>query len=465
LNVTVTDQPGCKKEVHLEIPAERVRLESDRVIAEIARRVSLPGFRPGHVPRSVIKIRFQKEVRDEVVSQLLPDALGEVIRQKALKVVGKPEIDSLKFGDDESLDVKIVLEVVPEFPLSDYKNLSVTKRVYKVTDKEVDDTIEALRRQHAELVPVEDRASQTGDIVTINLEGGIEDPARPGEVEQVSDYDVDIELDDRSMKEFVAALTGVRAGESREFTVDYPADYRPPRLAGRRVSYKADIVSVRMKELPELEDEFAQSVSESYETMETLRAAVVHRLEESAGHKTKEGFETGLMDELVNRNQFEVPGIAVEKQIDSRMKMFVRQMASRGIDPRKLKVDWEALRESNRVQAEREVRGFFILSQIADTEKIEVSEAELNQELERVAAGTEHSVAALKARLTKENALDSMKEQIRNRKALEFVISSADIRLIEVEGLDGGDGSSGGRQEANDERAAETVRDDIVGSN
>jgi trigger factor len=444
LNVTINDQEGCKKQVRLIIPGEKVRAESDKIVGDLARRVSLPGFRPGHVPKSVIRTRFQKEVRDEVISQLLPAALRDAIREHELKVVGEPELDGgIKFDDDDSMDVTFVVEVAPEFMLSDHKNLSITKTVHTISDRDVDNTIQRLRRQHAELVPVEDRPSQHGDTVTAAMKGRIEDLQQPGEPKEISEPELEVDLDEHAMKEFTGALTGVVAGDTREFTVDYPADYGSERLAGKRVAYTAEVTAVRLKELPEVDDEFAQLVGNGCKTIAELRQRIRTELDHAAEHETKEKFESAVMEALVARNQFAVPEYAVERQMDQRMRTMIRQMAARGIDARKLKLDWEALRESHRERAEREVRGLFILARIAELEKIDVTEAELNDELEKAAAG--QSVAALKARLTKENGLDSIKEQIKHRKALELVVSSADIRTVEVEGLGGTDSGGEGR--------------------
>src|SRR2546423_8872551 len=174
MNITVTDQENCKKQLHLEIPGEVVRAETDKVAGNLARQMNIPGFRPGHAPKSVVKTRFRKELRDEVVSHLLPESLQKAISDKDLKVIGEPAIDDLKFGDDDAINVTITVSVKPEFELGDYKGLPLTKRVYKIRDEDVDKEIERLREAQAELVPVEDRGAQAGDIVTVSLVGRIE---------------------------------------------------------------------------------------------------------------------------------------------------------------------------------------------------------------------------------------------------------------------------------------------------
>ncbi|HEX8090937.1 MAG TPA: trigger factor, partial [Blastocatellia bacterium] len=458
MNITVTDQEKCKKQLRVEIPGDAVRAETDKVATELARQVTVPGFRRGHVPKSIVKTRFKKELRDEVLSHLLPHSLSDAITEKNLRVIGEPSIENLNFGDDESIDVTFTVDVVPEFQLSNYKSLPLTKRVYKIRDEDVEKTIEQLREGQAELVPVEDRGAQSGDIVTANItgqfepaaqavaEGGQEpagDEAQPGsgeetsrQDEEVKQQDIEIEVGGRGvLKEFTDALAGARPGDTRTLTVEYPADYKPEQYAGRRLNYAAEVTALRVKEMPAADDEFAQSVGEDFKSLNELRADIRSKLEHEAVHRTDAELRAAVMEQLIDRNRFEVPEFIVEKQINSRLQTFFRQLTSQGIDPRQLKIDWEDIREAQREQAEREVRGTFILGSISEAEKIEVSEDEINQELEQYAESMNQSIDSLKARLTKEGALDSIREQVRNRKALDLVIASAEIRTEEVEGL------------------------------
>ena len=438
--------------MRLEIPGDAVRAETDKIATELARRVSVPGFRPGHVPKSVVKTRFRKELRDEMLSQLLPHSLGDAIREKELKVIGEPSVEDLKFKDDESIDVTFNVEVAPEFTLSNYKELPLTKRVYKIRDEDVESTIERLRQGHAELVPVEDRPSQTGDIVTVNLTGKVESESEEqAAVDDINQQDLEIELGSSGVfKEFTDELTGVKAGDQKAFAVTYPADYKPEQYAGRRVNYNGEVTAVRFKELPAADDEFARSVSEEFNSIDELRADIRSKLERDAEQRTEGEFRSGTMEKLVDRNRFDVPEYVVEKQIDARMKALFRQMAGQGMDPRLLKIDWATVRDSHRERAEREVRGSFILDNIAQTEKLDVDEEELSREIKSYAESMGQTEESVRARLTKENSLDSIREQVRHRKALDLVIASAEIRTEDVEGPGAGDSAAGEGEPADD---------------
>jgi trigger factor len=335
----------------------------------------------------------------------------------------------------------------------------LTKRVYKIRDEDVESTLNGLRERNAELVPVEDRPSQLGDLVTVNLTGEIEpktETAAAGEEggtpasEELSikQQDIEIELGGKGvLKEFTDALTGTKPGDMRDFAITYPGDYKPEQYAGRNVSYTAEVTAVRLKELPGADDEFAQGIGE-FKTIEELRADIRAKLEHEGEHRSDSELRSALMEQLVDRNRFEVPDYIVEKQMDSRLNTFVRQLAAQGLDPRSLKIDWDDLREAQRERAEREVRGSFILDRIAEAEKVEVPDAEVDHEISQLAERSGVTVDVLRARLTKEGSLDSIKEQVRNRKALDLVIASADTRIEEVEGLGGDELTAGAGERA-----------------
>src|SRR5262249_34475705 len=347
-------------------------------------------------------------------------------------------------------DLTISLEVVPEFELSNYKSMPVRKRVYKIRDIDVDNVVEAMRMNHAQLVPVEDRPAQIGDIVGASLSTRLmddnEEVAEAGESER---KEIRLELGGREvLQEFTDALTGTKIGENKQFTVTYPADYKASQFAGKTYEYNAEVTGILVKELPDLDDQFAQVVNEDFKTMADLRDAARKDLEEKAGHRTEDELRNAVMDQLIERNRFDVPEAAVEEAINARISTLVRGLAAQGVDPQKLQVDWDELREANRDRATKEVRAAFILDRIADTENIEASDEELDNQLNELAENSGQSVDQIRARLTKNGTLDRLREQIRNRKVLDLVISAADIKIEEVEGPGNDESESAGEQDA-----------------
>src|SRR5262249_10507156 len=366
------------------------------------------GFRPGHVPKSVVKTRFRKELRDEVVSQLLPQAFGDAVKERDLKVVGEPGLDELSFGDDESIKVLFSFEVAPSFELSDYKNIDLIKPVYKVTDEEVNNAIDSLRDKQAELVPVEDRPSAAGDIVTVNIEGRIAPAERdsptegdsPGQAEakseQLSRREYDVNLGGEGvLTEFTSALTGKAAGDTTNFSVEYPADHTTNSIAGRHVDYTGEVIAVRRKQLPELDDEFAASVGDEFKTVDHLKAHIRQDLEKHATQRTTMELQQAARDLLLDTNRFDVPVVMIEQQMDTFLKSFARQMAQHYGNPGQLKIDWQAIRESQRDRAEKSVRWAFIMNKIALLEKIQATDEEVDTEIEMLAQAANKAPAVI----------------------------------------------------------------------
>ena len=445
MNATVTDQGNCKKQVLLEIPSEEVRQKIDKVAEDLGRSVRVSGFRPGHVPKSVIKTRFRKELRDEVSSQLLPPAFEEAMRENGLKLVGKPALDAISFGDDESIKATFNVDVAPEFDLAEYKKIPLTKHVYKVTDAHVDEAIDHLRKQQAELVPV-DRPAQAGDNVQVDIKGefvtspidpnapaGEEKPPAKPEDSEIKEQELSIVLGGEGvLEEFTKVFTGASAGETKTFTVTYKEDHPVSRFAGKTVRYTAEVSAVRVVELPELDNEFAASVNESFESMDALRAHVRQDLETTMADRTDSEIRAAAIAELLSRNRFQVPDFLVDHQTETRFRSLIRGLQSRGVNVRDPKLDIEALMQGQRPLAEDEVRTAFILGKIVEAENLQSSEQELDDEIEDIAAASGSSVESMRANLTKRDALDSIKEQIERRKALDFVIASADITVEEA---------------------------------
>ncbi|HEY7543347.1 MAG TPA: trigger factor [Blastocatellia bacterium] len=441
MNITITDQANCKKEVRLQLSSETVRAETDKTAADLARRVNIPGFRPGHVPTSVIKSRFRKDLRNQVAANLLPDAINLAAKEKNLRIVGQPSLDEFNFGDDESLNATFTIEIAPEFELASYKNIPLRRRVYKVKDEDVDREIERLRERHAELVPVEDRPAQIDDIVTANLKGHFvkeessEAEAAKSDDDKIDEPDTEILLVEEGInKQFADALAGAQVGETRRFTVSYPEDYSHKEVAGRKVDYEAEVTAIRFKELPPLDDDFARSVSDEFNTLDELRADIRSHLEKQSEDLTKRALEKAALDYLLDRHRFDLPQKVVEDQMNSKLKSLLSRLNIEGLDLRRL--DVEKLREPFRAEAERDVRASFIIDRIIEAEGIEASDEEVDKEISHLAEHMGQSAAQLKARLTRDEALDSIRFQIKNRKALDLVIDSADIQIEEVEGLD-----------------------------
>ncbi len=431
MKTELVDHSLTRKELKIEIDAERVRAEYDRVSDRYAAQANVPGFRKGHAPRSVVRQRFKHEIRGEVVQNLVPQAIQDAINERELDVIGEPDIH---LANDEGLDklgqvplsLHAHVEVLPEIELGTYKGLEVARRVRPVTDETVAEWLGQLRESSASLQPVEDRASELGDTVTVDFLGKYIEPQEPDDINVEA---VDVVLGgDGVVPEFNDNLLGVRADDVKTFRIKYPEDFTSQGLAGKEIEYTATVTAVRRKELPELDDEWARSLGDELESLSDLRAKLRQDMELRAKFEADQRMRDELMRQLVAAHQFEVPDTLVKSQARRLLEATVRDMMQHGLDPRRPDFNWESMEGMFEGQATEDLRGSILLERIADAEEIDVTDEEIAQEIERVAQGTRQSVEQVRAALTKQGGERSIADRLRHRKALDLLVAAAQVR-------------------------------------
>ena len=430
MKTELVDVSPTRKEIKIEIEPSQVRNAYDRVSERYAKGANVPGFRRGHAPRSVVRTRFKSEIRSEVLRELLPDAVSNAIGEHSLAPIGEPDVqldntEALEQLGDQPITVKVGLEVFPEVKLDQYKGLEAVRRTRPVTDADVDQMIEGLREASASLEPVEDRGAEIGDTVTINVLGKVVDEP---EAEEIKADDVEVVLGGEGVQqEFTDNLQGAKPDDKKSFLVPYPEDFSSKGLAGKKVDYEATVTAVRRKELPEVDDEWAKSLGDDFESVDTLRTKVREDLEKRSAYESDQKLRAEVMRKLLEAHKFEVPQSLVEHQTSHRLQSIVRDMIGRGIDPRSRDVNWEGAREEMKVQAEEDVRASMLLEQIAEEEKIEVSDEEIEAEIDAVATVSRQSREQVRAALTKDGGERSIAHRLRNRKALDLLIANASV--------------------------------------
>ena len=428
-----TETKSCVRELEVEIPAEVVERETERVTKQLARVAQLPGFRPGKVPPQIVRRRFWEDIRGEVLHKLVPGALETAVRENKLTVVGEPEIRDLEFEPEKPLRFRASFEVLPEFELKDYKSLEVEPAKIELTDEDLEHELEALREQAATYEPVEGRAAEDGDTVMAKLTGVVTDTKeerQPASAEASAGRPIVLEQatinigEENTLPAFSEGVRGASVGDQRQFSVTYPEDYREASLAGRTVAFTAETKKISRKKLPELNDEFARQAGE-FASLEELRAKLRERLEAAREAREKELTRQRLLEALVTLHDFPVPDALIERHLDNRLERRMRGLMAQGLDPRRMEVDWQRLRESGRDAAAQEARLYLLLDRIASAENITASDDELSAEIARMAAGSRQTPEALRARLTKEGRLDSLRGAIRSEKVVDFLLSHA----------------------------------------
>lgn len=418
------DQETCKRELTVEIPAEVVAEETEKVTREYARVARVPGFRRGHVPASMVRRRFRDEIRGEVAQTLVPKFFDTAVKENKWSVVGRPKFEEVKYEDDQPLTIKATFEIYPEFELGQYKGLEAELDTSPVSDAQVDEAIEKLRDTAATFELAGDRPSQEGDYLSVSYSGRDVNNASADPVEVREGM---VHLGGKTTQPaFTENLLGVKAGDVREFEVTYSLDHARERLRGKTVRYRVEVQGIKQKVLPPVDDELARSASE-FETLEELKNKVRKDLAERREAKSRNATQRQLLDKLTESHPFPVPERMVEAQVQHKLEGLISELVRQGIDPRAAELDWRTLREEVKPEAEKEVRGSLILEKIADAEKIEVGEEELDEAIREVARETRETPAALKTRLTREGEIDKLRFTRRTHKALDFVYANANI--------------------------------------
>ena len=418
----------CRRELDLEIPAETVQKAVKRVSKEFARVARVPGFRPGKAPITLIQRRFADDIKSEVLQSLVPEQVEKAVTESKLVPVTQPQIDKVDFSEDGPVKFRAVFEVLPEFELGQYKDLEVELEELKVEDADVDKGLEELRDRAATFVPVEGRAIADGDFAQLKLNGIPQGGGEPLEADSVLCH----VGGEETMEPFNENLRGANVGDKKSFDVTYPADYPDAKLQGKTYTYGVEVLGIKEKKRPELTDEFAKDVSDA-QTLEELRKKMRDNLEAAKTHRQNEQQRDALLAKIVKGHDFPVPEALVEHQMDSRLERTVRSLASQGMDPRGMNVDWVALRNRQKDRSIEDVKAELLLDRIATAEKIEVSDEEVDKEIEMLAQRSGESATAVRANLTRQGALDRMKSKIRSEKTLDWLCSNSRTRTITKE--------------------------------
>jgi trigger factor len=425
MNAELIDISQCKKHLDIEIPQEVCDVEITNIAREFAKKARVPGFRPGKAPLQVVKTRYRDEIVSEMMQHLLPKYFSDAVEGRDLDVVHAPQYEKVDYAMGQPLKFKAVFEVYPKLNISNYTGIPAEEISTAVEDAEIEDSIRKLQEDAAELVTVEeDRPVREGDFAEISYQGTIENSDEPPIVGDKAIAEVGGRT---TVRQFSENLVGAKAGEEKIFEVEYPHDYPQKMLSGKTVHYKVKVETVKEKKLPELNDEFAQRLGE-YQTLDALRAKIRQDIEAHKKEHAQEQLRDKLLEWLENNNEFEIPQSLVERQMEIRIQRLIRDLTRQGINPQRLDVDWSKVRDDQHKQAVRDVKGSLLLDYISDKEKIAVSDAEIDAEIQKVAAETKRPAEKVKEVLNRESGMERLRGQIRNRKTLDFLQERANIQ-------------------------------------
>jgi len=421
MKVAVEEIEGCKRRLAVEAPVDIVQKEWERAYGRVQKRAALPGFRRGHVPRSLVKLHFADDVRREVAEHLIPDMYRQALTEARIDPVNEPDLQDLTLEENTPLSFKAVVEVKPTIALGDYRGVEVEHAPATVTDADVAETLERMREQHAEFRSVE-RAAASGDLVVVDYTLSPDDH----EPSTATGYHF-LVGSGTVLPEIDAAVVGLKAGDECEVAIRFADDHRLESLRGKGGKATLKVGEVKEKILPALDDEFAKSLGE-FETLEAVRAEARKQLEAAREAEGRRALEDKVVDLLLARHEFGVPEAMVMRQVAHQVEHTRERLRRQGVNPDGIQWDYAKIVGELRPAAEKGVRRALLLEAIAEQESIAAGEAELDAEVEKFAKASQRPAPAVRRMMEKSGDLDALRHGLREKKTLDMLIEHARIK-------------------------------------
>lgn len=438
MNTELIDISTTNKQIRIEVSSDEIRRVYDYVGGRYAKKAQVPGFRKGLAPIDVIHMRFGKEIKSDVLQEILSLKVKEAIHKHELKPLSDPQmhidnLESMKVNGSQPLIVRIDVEIMPEIPPPDCTALEATRRVRPIKDEEIDNIIEEERYKQSAFLPVENRKSKNGDTVIVDLIGTFADDPKADPIEF---KELEVKLgDELSEKDFSDNLVGLEAGDEKEFIIEYPKEFSSSEIAGKTLDYKAKVKSVGTVELPEINDKWVESLDQGVKTLVQFKKKLRGKMELVARSEADSRVRSDLIAELIENNEFEVPNMLIETQTQILTNNFARDMSRRGVNLQEMKKDFiENMFGIMRMQAEKDVREAILLEKVAEMEKIEIDRESVREKIEKMAEHYQTSIDEFRSSLDKQGGEAMIEGDLRREKAVEKLIEKANI--IDAEWVD-----------------------------
>lgn len=432
MNVTVENLAPCKKLVRVEIESKDVDAAFESMIKDFQRQAALPGFRPGKAPKDMVAKRYEKDIHDEVKKKLIPDAYRKAVDEQKLDVVGYPDIEEVQFGRGQALQFTATIETAPDFQLPDYKGLPAKRETTSVTDADVERAIDLLRGRKVDYKTV-DRPAAAGDVAVVNFTGTSEGkpiieiaPAAKGLAEHKSFW-INVEPG-AFIPGFAEQLTGAKAGDKRTVNVDFPANFMTPELAGKKAVYDVEVIEIKEKVLPLVDEAFARDYGAA--SVEALTTGVRKDLENELTFKKNRSIRNQLVNELLRRVTFDLPESAVTNETRNVVYDIVLENQKRGVPREEIEKQRDQIYNAASDSAKGRVKANFLLRKIAEKEDIKVSQEEVGRRIQSLAAMYEIPPEQFVKDLQKRNGVMEIYDQIAAEKTLDFLQENAKIEDV-----------------------------------
>ena len=432
MKVEVETQPGSVSMLQIELPPEEVSKEWDAIANSFARFAKIPGYRPGKAPRAVIEKRFRKEIHDELTKKLVSRSYHDAIEQKQLRVVSLTNVEDVQFGDDKSMRFRATVVTAPEFELPEYRNIPVRLPDTRVSEAEVDAALERLREQSADFADVPERGLQMEDFAVLDFEGASEGrpiseiaPNASKNLHGGKKFWLHV-APENFLPRFCEQIVGMKGGETRSVQVELPAEFPVAELAGKKADYAVTLNEIKQKVLPAINDAFAARLAPG-KTIADLRHMIEHDLEHEKEHEVERAKESQIVKFLHEHTAFDLPLPLLKSETRRALNELVHGNRARGVPDDILKGKEKELVEGAGSLAAHRLKTNFILSRIAEREKIEVSREELDARIREEAARYDISVDKMRKELQEHDGLNGLAEQLLLGKTLDFLKANVSV--------------------------------------
>lgn len=432
MNVTVENLSPCKKLMCVEVDPEAVEGAFETTTREFQKHARLPGFRPGKAPRHLILKSFAADLEDEVRRKLISDSFRDAVREQQLRVIGQPDLEVTQFARGQALHYKATLETAPDFELPEYKGLPVRREARVVTPEDVDRAIDLLREQRATYLDVA-RPVQTGDFVVVHYQGTCDGqpitdiaPTARGLTEK-RDFWLHV-TEGSFIPGFTEQLIGAQAGEKRTVSITFPNDFVASQLSGRAGVYEVEIVQVKEKHLPELDDDLAKAYGA--EGVDRLREGVHRDLENELRYKLKRDTRDQIVREMLNRVNFDLPASIVDHETRNVVYDIVRENQQRGVSREAIDQQKDQIFAAASHSARERIKASFIFGRIAQKEGISASQDEIVGQIAVLAHQNRIAPEALAKQIRDRDGLGEIENQIITNKVLDFLEEHARIEEV-----------------------------------
>ncbi|MET3507117.1 trigger factor [Halalkalibacter oceani] len=411
----------------VDVAAEKVDEALDQAFKKVVKKVNVPGFRKGKVPRALFEKQFGVEaLYQDALDILLPEAYAGAVDETGIQPVDRPEIDIEKMEKGANLVFTAKVTVKPEVTLGEYKGLEVEEKDTTVTDEDIDAELKSLQERQAELVVVEDGAIENGDTAVMDFEGFVDGEEFEGG--KAENYSLEIGSG-QFIPGFEEQLVGLKAGEEKDVEVTFPEEYHAENLAGKPATFKVKIHDIKRKQLPELDDEFAKDANEEVETLDELKKELKDKLQKDKEHEAHHEIRDTLVEKAAENATIDIPEAMITTEVDRMMQEFEQRLQMQGMNLEMYYQfsgqDESAMREQFKVDGEKRVRINLTLEAIADAENLEVTEEDVDKELEKMAEMYQRSVEEIKTIFAAQGGLEGIKGDLKVQKAVEFLVDNS----------------------------------------